>query len=159
MGHIAVMRKRTLVIPDYVPEELEAEKTRFRVAHTAAVEETQALLESTKASNGAGQAAQQMQMQQKLMQMQQEMAKAQQEVEEATFTASVGGGAVSAAANGKKEITALTIKPEAVDPEDVEMLQDLVISAVNEALRQADDAMSSRMNSFTSGLNIPGLGL
>ena len=87
-------------------------------------------------SNGAGQAAQQMQMQQKLMQMQQEMAKAQQEVEEATFTASVGGGAVSAAANGKKEIT-----------------------AVNEALRQADDAMSSRMNSFTSGLNIPGLGL
>ena len=106
-------------------------------------------------SNGAGQAAQQMQMQQKLMQMQQEMAKAQQEVEEATFTASVGGGAVSAAANGKKE----TIKPEAVDPEDVEMLQDLVISAVNEALRQADDAMSSRMNSFTSGLNIPGLGL
>ena len=105
-------------------------------------------------SNGAGQAAQQMQMQQKLMQMQQEMAKAQQEVEEATFTASVGGGAVSAAANGKKEITALTI-----DPEDVEMLQDLVISAVNEALRQADDAMSSRMNSFTSGLNIPGLGL
>lgn len=79
-------------------------------------------------SNGAGQAAQQMQMQQKLMQMQQEMAKAQQEVEEATFTASVGGGAVSAAANGKKEITALTIKPEAVDPEDVEMLQDLVIS-------------------------------
>ena len=104
-------------------------------------------------SNGAGQAAQQMQMQQKLMQMQQEMAKAQQEVEEATFTASVGGGAVSAAANGKKEITALTIKPEAVDP------QDLVISAVNEALRQADDAMSSRMNSFTSGLNIPGLGL
>ena len=88
-------------------------------------------------SNGAGQAAQQMQMQQKLMQMQQEMAKAQQEVEEATFTASVGGGSVSAAANGKKEITALTIKPEAVDPEDVEMLQDLVISAVNEALRQA----------------------
>ena len=56
MGHIAVMRKRPLVIPDYVPEELEAEKTRFRVAHTAAVEETQALLESTKASNGAGQA-------------------------------------------------------------------------------------------------------
>lgn len=56
MGHIAVMRKRTLVIPDYVPEELEAEKTRFRAAHTAAVEETKALLESTKASNGAGQA-------------------------------------------------------------------------------------------------------
>ena len=56
MGHIAVMRKRTLVIPDYVPEELETEKTRFRAAHAAAVEETQALLESAKASNGAGQA-------------------------------------------------------------------------------------------------------
>ena len=54
MGHIADMRKRTLVIPDYVPEELEAEKTRFRAAHAAAVEETKALLESTEASNGAG---------------------------------------------------------------------------------------------------------
>ncbi len=108
-------------------------------------------------SNGAGQAAQQMQ--QKIMQMQQDMEKAQREVEETTFTASVGGGVVSATASGKKELTALTIKPEAVDPEDVEMLQDLVISAVNEALRQADDAMSSRMNSFTSALNLPGLGL
>lgn len=109
-------------------------------------------------SNGAGQAAQQMQMQQKLMQMQQEMAKAQQEVEEATFTASVGGGAVSAAANGKKEITALTIKPEAVDPEDVEMLQDLIISAVNEALRQAEEAMDGKMNALTSGLGLGGFG-
>ena len=102
-------------------------------------------------SNGAGQAAQQMQMQQKLMQMQQEMAKAQQEVEEATFTASVGGGAVSAAANGKKEITALTIKPEAVDPEDVEMLQDLVISAVNEALRQPHEQLHQRSEHPRSG--------
>ncbi len=96
-------------------------------------------------SNGAGQAAQQMQMQQKLMQMQQEMAKAQQEVEEATFTASVGGGAVSAAANGKKEITALTIKPEAVDPDDVEMLEDLIIAAYNEAARAAEEMKSSVM--------------
>ena len=110
-------------------------------------------------SNGAGQAAQQMQMQQKIMQMQQDMEKAQREVEETTFTASVGGGVVSATASGKKELTALTIKPEAVDPEDVEMLQDLVISAVNEALRQADEAMSNSMNSFTSALNLPGLGL
>lgn len=110
-------------------------------------------------SNGAGQAAQQMQMQQRIMQMQQEMEKAQHEVEEKTFTASVGGGVVSATVNGKKEMTALAIKPEAVDPEDVEMLQDLVISAVNEALRQADEAMNGRMNAFTSGLNIPGLGL
>lgn len=111
-------------------------------------------------SNGAGQAAQQMQMQQKLMQMQQEMAKAQQEVEEATFTASVGGGAVSAA--GKRQEGDHRAHHQARGgsiPRTDEMLQDLVISAVNEALRQADDAMSSRMNSFTSGLNIPGLGL
>ena len=107
-------------------------------------------------SNGAGQAAQQMQMQQKLMQMQQEMAKAQQEVEEATFTASVGGGAVSAAANGKKEITALTIKPEAVDPEDVEMLQDLVLSAVNGALRTATETVEAEISKITGGM---GLGL
>ena len=59
--------------------------------------------------------------------------------------------------NGKKELKALTIQPEAVDPQDVEMLQDLVISAVNEALRQADEAMSNSMNSLTGGLNIPGL--
>ena len=106
-------------------------------------------------SNGAGQAAQQMQMQQKLMQMQQEMAKAQQEVEEATFTASVGGGAVSAAANGKKEITALTIKPEAVDPEDVEMLQDLLTAAFNEATRKVDDMMKTEMGKLASGLGLP----
>ena len=106
-------------------------------------------------SNGAGQAAQQMQMQQKLMQMQQEMAKAQQEVEEATFTASVGGGAVSAAANGKKEITALTIKPEAVDPDDVEMLQDLVLAAVNEVLRKVEETSSAEMGKITGGLNLP----
>ena len=110
-------------------------------------------------SNGSGQMLKQQQMQQQIMKMQEDMQKAQQEVEEKTFSASVGGGVVSAEVNGKKEVTAITIKPEAVDPEDVEMLQDLVISAVNEALRQADDAMSNRMNSFTSGLNIPGLGL
>ena len=105
-------------------------------------------------SNGAGQAAQQMQMQQKLMQMQQEMAKAQQEVEEATFTASVGGGAVSAAANGKKEITALTIKPEAVDPDDVEMLEDLVLAAVNEALRQYEAASDATVSKITGGMKL-----
>ena len=108
-------------------------------------------------SNGAGQAAQQMQMQQKLMQMQQEMAKAQQEVEEATFTASVGGGAVSAEANGKKEITALTIKPEAVDPEDVEMLQDMIMAAVNEAIRSVGELANKQMGAITGGLNIPGM--
>ena len=91
--------------------------------------------------------------------MQANIAKLQEELEAREYEASAGGGMVNVRANGKKELLSIEIKPEAVDPEDVEMLQDLVISAVNEALRQADDAMSSRMNSFTSGLNIPGLGL
>ena len=90
---------------------------------------------------------------------QQQLQDAQEQLAAREYEAASGGGMVTAKVNGKRELLALTIKPEAVDPEDVEMLQDLVISAVNEALRQADDAMSSRMNSFTSGLNIPGLGL
>lgn len=109
--------------------------------------------------SGGGSAMRQQQMQQKLLKMQQDMAAAQEAVENASFTASVGGGVVQATVSGKKELTALTIKPEAVDPEDVEILQDLVISAVNEALRQADEAMNSSMQSFTGGLNLPGFGL
>ena len=109
--------------------------------------------------SGGGSAMRQQQMQQKLLKMQQDMAAAQEAVENASFTASVGGGVVQATVSGKKELTALTVKPEAVDPEDVEMLQDLVISAVNEALRQADEAMNSSMQSFTGGLNLPGFGL
>lgn len=109
--------------------------------------------------SGGGSAMRQQQMQQKLLKMQQDMAAAQEAVENASFTASVGGGVVQATVSGKKELTALTVKPEAVDPEDVEMLQDLVISAVNEALRQAGEAMNSSMQSFTGGLNLPGLGL
>ena len=97
--------------------------------------------------------------QQQIAQMQEAMNAAQTEVENRSFTASVGGGAVEAVANGKKELTALTIKPEAADPEDVEMLQDLVVSAVNEALRQAGDAMDKAMDSITGGLNLGGLGL
>lgn len=109
--------------------------------------------------SGGGSAMRQQQMQQKLLKMQQDMAAAQEAVENASFTASVGGGVVQATVSGKKELTALTVKPEAVNPEDVEMLQDLVISAVNEALRQADEAMNSSMQSFTGGLNLPGFGL
>ena len=108
-------------------------------------------------TGGAGMMQQQAQMQQKLLKMQQDMAKAQEEVEKTEFTASVGGGAVTAVVTGKKELTKLTIKPDVIDP--AEMLQDLVISAVNEALRQADDAMNNSMSSLTGGLNIPGLGL
>ena len=109
--------------------------------------------------SGGGSAMRQQQMQQKLLKMQQDMAAAQEAVENASFTASVGGGVVQATVSGKKELTALTVKPQAVDPEDVEMLQDLVISAVNEALRQAEEAMNSSMQSFTGGLNLPGFGL
>ena len=107
--------------------------------------------------SGGGSAMRQQQMQQKLLKMQQDMAAAQEAVENASFTASVGGGVVQATVSGKKELTALTVKPAAVDPEDVEMLQDLVISAVNEALRQAEDAMNTSMSALTGGLNIPGL--
>ena len=104
-------------------------------------------------------AQRQQEMQEKIQQMQEEMAKAQAQVEESEFSASVGGGVVSAKVNGKKEVLAVTIKPEAVDPDDVEMLQDLVVSAVNEALRQAEDAMEKSMSSVTGGLNLGAFGL
>ena len=100
----------------------------------------------------------QMDMMRKAQKMQQDVARAQAELNEREFTASSGGGMVSVTVTGNKDVKAIVINPACVDPDDVEMLQDLVLSAVNEALRQADDAMSSRMNSFTSGLNIPGLG-
>ena len=96
---------------------------------------------------------------QQAQKMQEDITKKQAEIDEMEFNASVGGGAVEVVMSGKKELKAITIKPEVVDPEDVEMLQDLVISAVNEALRQADEAMNSSMQSFTGGLNLPGFGL
>ena len=104
-------------------------------------------------------AQRQQEMQEKIQQMQEEMAKAQSQVEEAEFSASVGGGVVSAKVNGKKEVLSVTIQPDAVDPEDVEMLQDLVVSAVNEALRQADEAMQNSMARATGGLNLGAFGL
>ena len=104
-------------------------------------------------------AQRQAEMQQKIIQMQEAMAAAQEAVEAQTFSASVGGGVVEAKVSGKKEVQSITIKPEAVDPEDVEMLQDLVVSAVNEALRQADEAMEAGMNGVTGGLNLGGFGL
>lgn len=89
--------------------------------------------------------------------MQQEMLRMQQEQEAKTFTASAGGGVVTAEVNGKHEVLALTIQPEAVDPEDVEMLQDMVIAAVNEALRAADTDAANNMSRLTGGLNLGGL--
>ena len=104
-------------------------------------------------------AQRQAEMQARIQQMQEQVNAAQEAVEAQEFTASVGGGVVEAKVNGKKEVLAVAIKPEAVDPEDVEMLQDLVISAVNEAMRQAEDALENSMQSLTGGLNFPGFGL
>lgn len=87
--------------------------------------------------------------------MQTQMADIQAELEATTYTASVGGGAVEATVTGKKEISALTIKPEVIDPEDAEMLQDLVISAVNEALRNAEADSDERLASVTGNANLP----
>ena len=89
--------------------------------------------------------------------MQENMQKMQEELEAKEVEASVGGGAVTVKVNGKKEVLDITIKPEVVDPDDIEMLQDLVISAVNEALRSVDDMQSSQMGKLTGGMNIPGL--
>ena len=104
-------------------------------------------------------AARQQEMQQRIQEMQAAMTAAQDAVEAQEFTASVGGGVVEAKVNGKKEVLAGTIKPEAVDPEDVEMLQDLVVSAVNEALRQASEAMEASLNKATGGMDLGGFSL
>lgn len=95
----------------------------------------------------------------RLEEMQAEMDAAQKEVEAQEFTATSGGGAVEAFANGKRELVALRIKPEVVDPQDPDMLQDLIVTAVNEALRQAADAMDKKMEDASGGLNLGGLNL
>lgn len=89
--------------------------------------------------------------------MQMELARAQEEIKDMTFEASAGGGMVKAVARGDMSIVSVTIDPEAVDPEDVEMLQDTVVAAVNEALRGVSDMSAARINSATGGMNIPGL--
>ena len=89
--------------------------------------------------------------------MQEEMEKVQAEIEEKTVEATAGGGMVTVTANGKKEILSLKINPEAVDPDDVETLEDLVIVAVNDAIKKAEDMMAEGMSAITGGINIPGL--
>ena len=103
-------------------------------------------------------AQRQAEMQARIQQMQEQVNAAQEAVEAQEFTAS-GGGVVEAKVNGKKEVLAVAIKPEAVDPEDVEMLQDLVVSAVNEALRQAGEAMDKSIEQATGGLDLGAFGL
>ena len=90
-------------------------------------------------------------------QLQQQMARLQEELESATVEATAGGGVVKAVVSGKMRVEALTIDPEAVSPDDVEMLQDLVMAATNEGLEKAQDMASSKMSALTGGLNIPGL--
>lgn len=97
------------------------------------------------------------QMMRQAQKMQKELQKAQQEIAEMTFEGTAGGGMVTAVVRGDKSIESLTINPDVVDPEDVEMLQDMVCAAVNEALRGVDQMGSARMSSVTGGLNIPGM--
>ena len=89
--------------------------------------------------------------------MQQEMMKMQEEMESREYDATAGGGMVKAVVNGKHELLSLTINPEAVDPEDVEMLQDMVLAAVNEAMRKAEADSAQNMSKLTGGLNLGGL--
>ena len=89
--------------------------------------------------------------------LQAEMIRMQQEQEAKTFTAKVGGGMVSATVNGKHELVELQINPETVDPDDVEMLQDMILAAVNEAMRSADAEAANNMSRLTGGLNLGGL--
>lgn len=88
--------------------------------------------------------------------MQEEMQRVQEELETKEYQVSAGGGAVEAVLSGKKELLSLTIKPEVVDPEDIEMLQDLIISAVNEGLRQVEETANEQMQKVTGGMNFPG---
>ena len=89
--------------------------------------------------------------------MQQDMLKMQEELESKESDATAGGGMVKAVVNGKHELLSLSIHPEAVDPEDVEMLQDMVVAAVNEAMRKAEAEAAQNMSKLTGGLNLGGL--
>ncbi len=103
---------------------------------------------------GGGNMQQQMQ---QMQAMQKQMDEVQAQIDEMETTATSGGGAVTVTVTGKKEIKDIVIQPDVVDPDDVEMLQDLIMTATNEALRQMEDISQSEMGKFTAGLGIPGL--
>ncbi len=90
-------------------------------------------------------------------QLQQRLLKAQEELEQLTVEASAGGGVVKVVVSGKLKLQSLTINPEAVDPQDVEMLQDLVLAAVNEGLQKAEEMASQKMSAITGGFKLPGM--
>lgn len=96
-------------------------------------------------------------MMKQVQKMQQEMEKAQQTIEEKEFTSTAGGGVVEATVNGKKEVLKINIDEDVIDPEDKEMLEDLVVAAVNDALKKSDEFSQKEMGRLTGGLNIPGL--
>jgi DNA-binding YbaB/EbfC family protein len=89
--------------------------------------------------------------------LQSKMAKMQEELADRTVESSAGGGMVRAVVNGKQQLVSLEIEKEVVDPEDVEMLQDLVLAAVNDALGRAQEMVSEEMNKLTGGMNLPGM--
>ncbi len=95
-----------------------------------------------------------MNMMKQVQKMQQDMVAKQEEIEAQSFEASAGGGAVSVTVSGKRELLTVSISPDVVDPEDVDMLQDLILAAVNEALRQAEEVMQREMGKFTGGLGL-----
>lgn len=98
-------------------------------------------------------------MMKKIQDMQAEMARTQEEVENTEFTASAGGGAVEVTVNGKHEVLSVNLQPDVVDPDDIEILSDMIIAATNEAIRKAIDTMEQKMGSITNGLGLPpGLG-
>jgi hypothetical protein len=97
------------------------------------------------------------QMMKQVKKMQEQMLKAQEELGSKTIEGTSGGGVVTVQVNGHKKLLSIQIKPEAVDPEDIEMLQDLVITAVNDALTQAEELANNDMGKFTGGMKIPGL--
>lgn len=94
-------------------------------------------------------------MMKQVQKMQKEMTKMQEELQQRVLEATSGGGVVRVEVSGKKEIVSLVIDPEAVDPDDVEMLQDMIVAAVNEGLRKVDDMMAEEMKKLTGGLNLP----
>ncbi|MCR6098439.1 YbaB/EbfC family nucleoid-associated protein [Salipaludibacillus agaradhaerens] len=96
-------------------------------------------------------------MMKQMQKMQKDMAKAQEQLKEETVEATAGGGMVKVIASGEKRILDIQINEEAVDPDDVEMLEDLVLAATNEALTKVDDLVNEKMGKFTKGMNIPGL--
>lgn len=96
-------------------------------------------------------------MMKQMQKMQKDMAKAQEELIVKTIEGSAGGGMVTVTINGNKEVTDVVIKPEVVDPDDIEMLQDLVLAATNDALKKMDDLTNETMGKFTKGMNLPGM--